>query len=116
MNTHTADLVLAQTGPVAVDPDPDQPARPKRRYFDAGYKLRVLDEWDRASNSEERAALLRRETIYSSMISDWKRQRREGGLVDAARRKAAAGPAAPKWNDCGARTPACKNSWPKPSS
>jgi transposase len=84
--SHATDRQVAQTGPLAIDHDPDQPGRPKRRYFDAGFKLRVLDEWDRASSSDERAGLLRREGIYSSMISDWKRQRREGRLVDAARR------------------------------
>jgi transposase len=46
----------------------------------------VLDEWDRAPDSVERAAILRREGIYTSMISDWKRQRREGRLVEDARR------------------------------
>jgi transposase len=84
--SYAADRQLAKTGPLAIDPDPDQPTRPKRRYFDAGFKLRVLDEWDRASNSTERNALLRREGVYSSMIADWKRQRREGRLSDAARR------------------------------
>jgi transposase-like protein len=38
-----------------------------------------LDEWDRA-DAPQRSAILRREGIYSSMISDWKRQRREGLL------------------------------------
>ena len=86
MNTKTADHLVAKTGPYAMDPDPPETARPKRRYFDAAFKLRVLEEWDRAPDSVERAAILRREGIYSSMISDWKRQRREGRLVEDARR------------------------------
>lgn len=57
---------LGRTGPLAIDPDPQRPARPERRYFEPGFKLRVLEEWDRASSSTERAALRRREGIYSS--------------------------------------------------
>src|SRR4051794_21918293 len=84
--SHASDREVAKTGPLAIESDPDRPGRPKRRYFDSGFKLRVLEEWDRACDSEERSALLRREGIYSSMISDWKRQRRDGALIDAARR------------------------------
>jgi transposase-like protein len=69
-----------------MDPDGPQTPRPKRRRFEADFKLRVLEEWDRACDSVERAAILRREGIYSSMISDWKRQRREGRLAPDARR------------------------------
>jgi transposase-like protein len=86
VNTKTADHLVAKTGPYAMDPDGSETPRPKRRRFEAGFKLRVLEEWDRASDSVERAAILRREGIYSSMISDWKRQRREGRLVAEARR------------------------------
>ncbi|HEX7168100.1 MAG TPA: hypothetical protein VF230_14070 [Acidimicrobiales bacterium] len=81
---HAVNRELAKTGPLADQPTEGQ--RPRRRSYDAGFKLRVLDEWDRASSAAERSAILRREGIYSSMISDWKRQRREGRLVDAVRR------------------------------
>ncbi len=86
MNTKTADHLVAKTGPYSMDPDGPETPRPKRRRFEAGFKLRVLDEWDRATDSLERAAILRREGIYSSMISDWRRQRREGRLVEPAGR------------------------------
>jgi transposase len=52
--------------------------RPVRRIFPADYKLSVLAEY---SEPGERGALLRREGLYSSLISDWRRQHREGTLV-----------------------------------
>lgn len=70
---------VAENGDLRNKKDPEQRARAKRRTFEAGFKLRVLEEWDRA-DAAERSAILRREGIYSSMISDWKRQRREGLL------------------------------------
>lgn len=77
---------IAKNGDLRNKKDPEEQARSKRRTFEAGFKLRVLDEWDR-SDSSERAAILRREGIYSSTIADWKRQKREGTLVhDGSRR------------------------------
>lgn len=55
--------------------------RPVRRIFPADYKLSVLAEYDSYSEPGERGALLRREGLYSSLISDWRRQHREGTLV-----------------------------------
>ena len=52
-----------------------------RRVFPADYKLSVLAEYDSYSEPGERGALLRREGLYSSLISDWRRQHREGTLV-----------------------------------
>jgi transposase-like protein len=61
-------------------PDPEVPERASRRRFSAEYKLRVLEEADRCEESGEVGALLRREGLYSSILSDWRRQRREGML------------------------------------
>lgn len=55
--------------------------RPVRRIFPADYKLSVLAEYDSYSEPGERGALLRREGLYSSLISDWRRQHRQGTLV-----------------------------------
>ncbi len=77
--TYVPNRNIAKNGDLRNKKDPDRPERATRRTFEAGFKLRVLDEWDRA-DAAERSAILRREGIYSSMISDWKRQRREGGL------------------------------------
>src|SRR5215204_6936557 len=53
---------------------------PVRRTFSAEYKLSVLAEYDAASESGEKGAILRREGLYSSIITDWRRQHRQGLL------------------------------------
>ncbi|WP_426749851.1 IS3 family transposase [Myxococcus sp. Y35] len=47
----------------------------RRRGFTAEYKLRVLAEADRCTHPGEVGALLRREGLYSSLLSAWRRQR-----------------------------------------
>ncbi|WP_218040275.1 transposase [Actinomadura sp. WMMB 499] len=54
--------------------------RPKRRTFSAAYKLRVVEDYD-AAPSGEKGALLRREGLYESSISLWRRQRDAGQLT-----------------------------------
>jgi transposase len=56
---------------------------PVRRVFTAEYKLAILAEYDRCTESGEKGALLRREGLYSSLITDWRRQHRQG-LLKAA--------------------------------
>ena len=55
--------------PLAELPDPEVPAKPTRRRFTAEYKLRVLREADRCREPGEIGALLRREGLYSSLLS-----------------------------------------------
>ena len=55
-------------------------AAPKRRSFPAKYKLRILDETDRAADTGGISAILRREGLYSSALSDWRCQRAAGTL------------------------------------
>jgi transposase len=66
------------------DPKPtgDTEVRPvaKQRTFTADEKLRMLTAYESASTSLERAAVLRRERIYSSHISIW-RKARDGGKI-----------------------------------
>lgn len=50
----------------------------KRRLFTAEYKQRILAELDRATQSGEIGAVLRREGLYSSVIAVWRRQREAG--------------------------------------
>ncbi len=76
----TDNHAIAENGDLRNKKNPGE-GRAKRRTFEAGFKLRVLEEWDRA-DAPERSAILRREGIYSSVISDWKRQKREGRLVE----------------------------------
>jgi len=55
--------------------------RPKRRTFTAQDKLRILEETDRAAGSGDVGAILRREGLYSSSLTDWRRQRAAGTLT-----------------------------------
>ncbi len=57
------------------------PEKPVRRRFDAAYKQRVLEEADRLNQPGELGQLLRREGLYSSLLSTWRRQREEGVLA-----------------------------------
>ncbi len=52
--------------------------RPKRRTFTAAYKARILREYDQAESPGERGALLRREGLYTSHISQWRSSRDTG--------------------------------------
>ena len=56
---------------------------PVRRVFTADYKLAILAEYDRATEKGEKGAILRREGLYSGLITDWRRQHRQG-LLKAA--------------------------------
>jgi len=61
-------------------PDPELVEQPKRRRFSAEYKLRVLREVEACSRPGEIGALLRREGLYSSLLSEWRKQRDAGSL------------------------------------
>jgi transposase len=61
-------------------PDPEVVPRAKRRRFSAAYKLRILEEADASSGSRQIGALLRREGLYSSHLTTWRRQRAQGQL------------------------------------
>ena len=67
------------------DPDPEVPerARGPRRYS-AKYKARVLDEYERLDKAGK-GALLRREGLYTSLISEWRKQRDRGELEALAK-------------------------------
>jgi transposase len=67
--------------------DPELVERPKRRRFTAQYKLRILEEADACMKSGEIGALLRREGLYSSHLTDWRKQRDEGALARLGRRR-----------------------------
>jgi len=61
-------------------PDPELVERGKRRRFTAEYKLRVLRDADACLRPGEVGALLRREGLYSSILSEWRKQREAGSL------------------------------------
>jgi len=62
-------------------------AKAARRRFTAAEKLRVLKEADRCTKPGELGALLRREGLYSSLLSTWRRQREQGALAALRARK-----------------------------
>jgi transposase len=55
-------------------------AKAQRRQYTAEYKLRILRELDSSSGTGETGALLRREGLYSSHLTSWRRQRESGEL------------------------------------
>ncbi len=61
-------------------PDPEVPQRARRRTFTAKYKLEVLAAYDGAA-AGDKAAVLRREGLYSSHIVEWRRARDVGALA-----------------------------------
>ena len=61
-------------------PDPELVERPRRRRFTAEYKLGVLRQADACDKPGEIGALLRREGLYSSLLTEWRRQRERGAL------------------------------------
>jgi transposase len=62
-------------------------AKAKRKRFTAAEKLRILREVDACQGSGEIGALLRREGIYSSYLTTWRRQRERGELDGLAPQK-----------------------------
>ena len=65
-------------------PDPEVVPRGKRRQFSAGYKLRILQEAEACEQPGQIGALLRREGLYSSQLSEWRRERQAGELQGLA--------------------------------
>jgi transposase-like protein len=66
--------------------DPEVPAKASRRKFTAQYKLDILAQAERCEPGEV-GALLRREGLYSSHLTTWRRQREEGALAALGPRK-----------------------------
>lgn len=59
-------------------PDPEVSERAKRpRTYPASYKAEILAEYERLDR-DGKGALLRREGLYSSLISEWRKQRDRG--------------------------------------
>ena len=56
-------------------PDPEVPAKAKRRTYTAAYKLEILERAEALEGTGEIGAMLRREGLYSSHLSKWRQQR-----------------------------------------
>ena len=68
-------------------PNTEVVAKAKRRQYTAEYKLRILRELDSSTAAGATGALLRREGIYSSHLTVWRRQRERGELEGLANQK-----------------------------
>jgi transposase-like protein len=87
MTTTTIDDTNLHNGAMIdpVSPDPEVLERSAgRRQFSAKYKAKILAEYDALPRSE-RGAMLRREGLYSSLMTTWRRQRDEGAREALAR-------------------------------
>ena len=71
----------------ATAPDPEVPAKAQRRTFTAAYRLGILRQADACKKPGEVGALLRREGLYSSHLTNWRRQREQGELAAGRARK-----------------------------
>jgi transposase-like protein len=65
-------------------PDPEVPAKARTRSWSAAHKARILAEYE-SLDKAGKGALLRREGIYSSLISAWRQQRDQGALQALAK-------------------------------
>ena len=84
----------AGTPAASAVPDPEVAAKPKRRQFTAEYRLRILEEAERCTEPGEVGQLLRREGLYSSHLTAWRKARRSGALRGLASKKRGAKPKA----------------------
>ena len=66
-------------------PDPELVEQAKRRTFTAKYKLEILAKADACSRPGEVGELLRREGLYTSHLTYWRKQVRDGALKELGR-------------------------------
>jgi len=75
------EVMCMKDGPLTAGaPDPEVPEKATRRKFSAEYKLRILKLADNCTDSGSLGRLLRREGLYSSNLTTWRRQRDSGML------------------------------------
>jgi transposase-like protein len=75
------------TTPTPSRPDPEVAEKAQRRRFTAAYKQRILDEAERCTEPGQMGALLRREGLYSSHLSNWRRQQEQALTAQRRGRK-----------------------------
>lgn len=78
-NQNTGELPVHESLTV-VPPNSEVKPKQARKRHTAAYKLRILEALDRCNAVGEKGALIRREGLYSSQITDWRRQRDAGAL------------------------------------
>ena len=91
MNDGGTEVARMATGvpPSSVEssPDPEVPAKRRRRNLTAAYKLKILQKIDECNEPGQVGALLRREGLYSSNITRWRKQRDQGILTAMSPKK-----------------------------
>ena len=84
----TPEMIIERSRQVMISaPDPEVPEMKPRRRFTAKYKLQILAEADRCTQPGELGILLRREGLYSSNLTTWRRQGEKGLLQAMAPKK-----------------------------
>jgi transposase len=78
---------ITANGSGASAPDPELVERPQRRRYSAQYKLRIVQEADACKEPGEVGALLRREGLYTSHLTYWRKQRDDGALEALGRQR-----------------------------
>ena len=68
-------------------PSPEVLEKPVRRRFTVDYKMKILAEAEACTELGQLGKLLRREGLYSSHLSTWRRQRDEGALAGLTPRR-----------------------------
>ena len=71
----------------AAVPDPEVVDKPIRRRFAPSYKLRIVEEADRCTEHGEIGRLLRREGLYSSHLTTWRKAARSGSLKALSKKR-----------------------------
>ncbi len=71
----------------AAGPDPEVVDRPLRRRFAPSYKLRIVEEADRCTEPGEVGRLLRREGLYSSHLTTWRKAAHTGSLKALSKKR-----------------------------
>lgn len=70
-----------------MSPDPEVPEKKPRRKFTAKYKLEILDKANKCTTPGQIGALLRKEGLYSSNLTTWRKQRDKGLLAAMSPKK-----------------------------
>lgn len=115
--TMTTPTEARHSGGMEEVPDPQVPPKARRRRYSASYKAEILAEYE-AADREGRGALLRREGLYTSLISAW-RDQRDRGAKEALGRSGGGGRHRQrrprrKPPGCGRRTSGCGRIWTRP--
>ena len=84
---------VGQAVPMGEVPDPQVPEKAIRRSYTAKYKRDILAEYE-ACDKEGKGALLRREGLYTSLITAWRHQR-DKAVMEAWARRGGAPPGGP---------------------